>query len=66
MVRTFERLGLDRSKSSIYEMVKSLDTDYNNELGMTFEEFLDQACDFFNNRNSHEGISRIFQLFDND
>ena len=41
MVRTFERLGLDRSKSSIYEMVKSLDTDYNNELGMTFEEFLD-------------------------
>ena len=47
-------------------MVKSFDTDYNNELGMTFDEFLDQACDFFNKRDSHEGISRIFQLFDND
>ena len=65
MIRTFEKLGLDREKTAIYEMVKSMDTTYNNELGMAFDDFMDQACNFFNERNSHEGISRIFTLFDN-
>ena len=45
-------------------MIKSLDTTINNELGLTFEEFLNQAADYFNKRDTHEGISRIFSLFD--
>ena len=61
----FEKLGLDKSKPSIYQMVASLDTTYNNELGLTFDEFIDLASDFFNTRSTHEGISRIFLLFDN-
>ena len=65
MCRVFEKLGMNQSMASIYNMVKFLDNSYNNELGLTFEEFMDQACDFFNQRDSHEGISRIFSLFDN-
>ena len=64
MCRTFEKLGMDASVPSIYRMVKHLSNDYNNELGMTFDEFMDQACDFFNQRDTYEGVSRIFSLFD--
>ena len=46
-------------------MVKSLSNPENNELGLTFDEFLDAAATFFNQRESHEGLSRIFKLFDN-
>ena len=45
-------------------MVKSLDNTYNNEIGLTFEEFMDQAADYFNQRGTREGISRIFSLLD--
>ena len=45
-------------------MIKSLDNAYNNELGLTFDEFINQAADYFNKRDSYEGISRIFSLFD--
>ena len=41
MVATFEKIGLDQSKSAIYEMVKSMDTTYNNEMGMMFDDFMD-------------------------
>ena len=51
---------------SIYQMVKSMETPYNNELGMTFDEFMDASANYFNVRDSHEGISRIFSLFDID
>ena len=64
MVQIFEKLGLDQSTTSIYNMVKHLDNTYNNELGLTFDEFMDQACDFFNKRDTYEGLSRIFALFD--
>ena len=66
MARVFEKIGLDRSKASIYAMVKSMDNDYNNELGLTFDEFMQNACDYFNKRDSYEGISRIFLLLDNN
>ena len=47
-------------------MVKSMETPYNDELGMTFDEFIDASANYFNVRDSHEGISRIFSLFDID
>ena len=64
MLRVFEKVGVDDRTRSIYEMVKSLDDAYNNELGLTFDEFIDHAANYFNERSSHEGISRIFRLFD--
>ena len=48
MVRCFEKIGLDQSKASIYAMIKSMDNAYNNELGITFDEFMSNACDYFN------------------
>ena len=65
LLQCFERLGFDQSRKALYGMVQSMCTDVNNELGVTFEEFLDQAANYFNNRDSHEGLSRIFLLFDN-
>lgn len=64
MLQVFEKIGLDKSNQSIYGMVKSLDNTYNNEIGLTFEEFMDQAADYFNQRGTREGISRIFSLLD--
>ena len=64
MVRVFEKIGLDKSNQSVYNMVKSLDNTYNNELGLTFDEFMDKAAEYFNKRDTYEGISRIFSLFD--
>ena len=41
MLTVFERVGLDEKTSCIYDMVKAMDTQYNNELGLTFDEFMD-------------------------
>ena len=46
-------------------MIKHLSTHVNNEKGLTFDEFIEQATDFFNERTTLEGIERIFLLFDN-
>lgn len=46
-------------------MIKHLSTHANNEKGLTFDEFIEQATDFFNERTTLEGIERIFLLFDN-
>ena len=64
MLQVCERIGIEKSNPSFYEMLKNLDNTYNNELGLTFEEFINHAADYFNRRDTHEGISRIFSLFD--
>eukprot|EP00353_Schmidingerella_taraikaensis_P014158 CAMPEP_0185583192 /NCGR_PEP_ID=MMETSP0434-20130131/21372_1 /TAXON_ID=626734 ORGANISM="Favella taraikaensis, Strain Fe Narragansett Bay" /NCGR_SAMPLE_ID=MMETSP0434 /ASSEMBLY_ACC=CAM_ASM_000379 /LENGTH=166 /DNA_ID=CAMNT_0028202203 /DNA_START=6 /DNA_END=506 /DNA_ORIENTATION=- len=65
LLNCFERLGLNESRKAMYEMIQSMSTSVNNELGLTFEEFLDLAATYFNKRDTHEGLSRIFKLFDN-
>ena len=65
LLNCFERLGLDRTRKAIYNMVQSMSTDFNNELGVTFDEFIELAGNYFTKRDTHEGLSRIFMLFDN-
>lgn len=40
MLKTFEKLGLDRDKPSIYKLIQSMSTTDNNTEGLTFEQFM--------------------------
>lgn len=46
-------------------MIASLDTE-ENQKGVTFDQFLDSITQKLGDRETHEGINRIFDLFDDD
>ena len=64
MAQVFEKMGAKLFQPSIYAMIKSMDTPVNNEVGLTFEQFMDLSARFFSDRSTKEGVARIFMLFD--
>ena len=50
---------------TIYQMIADLDT-AENARGINFEQFLDAITTRLGNRETKEGIYRIFELFDDD
>lgn len=64
MLKVYEKLQSEINRNSFHEMLKFMDTEQNNVKGLTFEEFLDQATDFFNQLHTVEGVERVFSLFD--
>ena len=66
MERVFRSIAGEINKPAIYAMVKHMDTEANNAKGITFSEFMKQATDFFNERQTLEGVERIFMLFDTE
>lgn len=56
-------LGFQKKSPTVYEMVCELE-----EIGgeIDFDEFLDAICNKLGNRETEEGIDRIFDLFDDD
>ena len=65
MFRVFDKLQKEINRPSIYQLIKHLNTDINNRKGLTFDQFIEQATDFFNDRQTLDGIEHIFLLFDN-
>ena len=65
-MKTFEKLGLDKERRSIYLLIKSINTKDNNLEGVNFEQFLNQCSNYYSDRYSREGIEHIFQLFDEE
>jgi Ca2+-binding EF-hand superfamily protein len=60
-----QSLGFEKKNPTIYNMIADLDTHENSD-GINFENFLDAITDKLGNKESREGISRIFDLFDDD
>ena len=58
-------LGFEQKNPTIYAMIADLDT-HENANGITFNKFLDSITDKLGNKDSREGIHRIYQLFDDD
>ena len=56
-------LGFDKKSPIVYEMISDLET---LGRGINFEEFLSAISKKLGNRESREGIDRIFDLFDDD
>ena len=58
-------LGFEAKNPTIYAMIAELDT-HENAGGINFDQFLDAITDKLGNKESREGIARIFELFDDD
>ncbi len=56
-------LGFDVKSPTVYEMIEELESNGNE---VDFEEFLDAISSKLGNRETEEGINRIFDLFDDD
>jgi Ca2+-binding EF-hand superfamily protein len=60
-----QSLGFEQKNPTIYAMIADLDT-HENAGGINFDRFLDAITDKLGNKESREGIARIFELFDDD
>lgn len=56
-------LGFEKKSPTVYEMISELD-ERNKEI--TFDDFLDAISNKLGNRETRDGINRIFDLFDDD
>lgn len=56
-------LGFDKKSPTVYEMISELE-ERNKEI--TFDDFLDAISNKLGNRETRDGINRIFDLFDDD
>ena len=60
-----QSLGFEKKNPTIYNMIADLDNHENSD-GINFENFLDAITDKLGNKESRDGIARIFDLFDDD
>ena len=60
-----ESLGFETKNPTIYQMIADLDT-IENQGGINFDTFLDAITARLGNKETKEGIYRIFELFDDD
>ena len=58
-------LGFEAKNPTIYAMIADLDT-HENSSGINFDQFLDAITNKLGNKETREGIARIFELFDDD
>ena len=60
-----QSLGFESKNPTIYQMIADLDTQ-ENVGGINFDHFLDAITAKLGNKETKEGIARIFDLFDDD
>ena len=60
-----ESLGFENKNPTIYHMIAELDTPENSG-GISFDMFLDAITARLGNKETKDGIFRIFELFDDD
>ena len=58
-----ENYGLNEKEPFIYSIINELDTKEAQKSGVTFEELLKVIDDRLGNKNTKEGIKKIFELF---
>ena len=62
---TKQRVGFETKNPMIYGMIAELDTEENHN-GITFEQFLEAITTKLGNKETRDGINRIFDLFDDE
>ena len=60
-----QSLGFEQKNPVIYAMIADLDTPENSQ-GINFDHFLDSITAKLGNKETKDGIARIFDLFDDD
>ena len=60
-----QSLGFENKNPTIYQMIADLDTN-DNQGGINFDQFLDAITAKLGNKETKDGIARIFDLFDDD
>lgn len=50
----------------MYKMALALNTEENNEEGITFEQFMEGVMNYYGDRYTEEGVRHIFELLDED
>ena len=60
-----QSLGFEAKNPTIYAMIADLDT-HENSGGINFDQVLDAITDKLGNKETRQGIHRIFELFDDD
>ena len=58
-----ETTGLHEKEFFIYSIINELDTEESEKNGVTFEQLMKEIDDKLGNKNTKEGIRRIFELF---
>ena len=58
-------IGFENKNPTIYHMIADLDV-VENEGGITFEQFLEEITAKLGDKETREGIGKIFDLFDED
>ena len=58
-----EQLGLHEKEPFIYSIINELDTEEAEKNGVSFDELIKVIDDKLGNKNSKEGIKKIFELF---
>jgi len=59
-----QSLGFDNKNPTVYQMIADLDREFSTSID--FEEFLDAITNKLGDKESRDGISKIFSLFDDD
>ena len=58
-----ESLGLHEKEPFIFSIINELDTEEEEEKGVSFDELINAIDNKLGNKNSKEGIKKIFELF---
>ncbi|CDW76975.1 ef hand family protein [Stylonychia lemnae] len=66
MLQTFEKLGLHKTKPSIYACIQSMCTKGKNDDKLNYDKFMEYTYAYYSDRYTREGLKNIFQLFDED
>lgn len=65
LLAIFRRIHLDQSHTSVAQMLEHITTT-THDAEMQFETFMRHMNEYYSERNSSQGIQRIFRLFDNN
>ena len=58
-----EQLGLHEKEPFIYSIINEINTEQAEKKGVTFDELINAIDNKLGNKNSKEGIKKIFELF---
>ena len=61
-----QSLGFDSKNPTVYQMIAELDRDATSAGNIDFDDFLDQITSKLGDKETRDGIAKIFQLFDDD
>ena len=62
-ISNMEQLGLHEKEAFIYSIINEMNTEEADKKGVTFDVLINAIDNILGNKNSKEGIKKIFELF---